>query len=316
MRLYTYSVPNVSNVLNRTAVETSDGRLMDINSAAASVLFEEGFDNYNDIASVLAPTNMENLIQSWKYTKDLIKKAFRDKVEISLDHERVLFNISEVKLRPPLLRPRRIHDFLVGKTHLINSLGSKIPENWYKFPVAYKGNPDAIFGPEDKIKKPRYTKKLDYELELGLIIGKKGIDINKNEAKKFIFGYTIFNDFSARDIQFEEMSVGLGPFKGKDFATSIGPSILIDEEIDPTKINLKATINGQIWSDGYLNDMQFSFSEIIEHLSDEEYIFPGDLIGSGTIGKGCGLELGKNIDVGDKVELSAEGVGILRNYIV
>ena len=112
------------------------------------------------------------------------------------------------------------------------------------------------------------------------------------------------------------MSVGLGPFKGKDFATSIGPSIVTADEVNPTTINLKAIINGEKWSDGYLNDMQFSFEEIISHLSNEEYIFPGDLIGSGTIGQGCGLELGKIIDVGDKIELSAEKIGILRNYIV
>ena len=316
MKLFTYSLPVFPSSHPRTAVEVTEGNLLDINMAASKLLSDDGFDNHDELASVLAPSNMEGIIYSWGYAKNFIKRALNQKIESFTDQTRILFNISEVRLLPPLLRPRRIHDFLVGKTHIQNSLGNKIPENWYKFPVAYKGNPDSIFGPEDKIKKPKYTKKLDYELELGLVIGKKGIDIEKEKADQYIFGYTIFNDFSARDIQFEEMSVGLGPFKGKDFATSIGPCIVTADEVNPTKINMKAKVNGEKWSDGYLNDMQFSFEEIISHLSDEEYIFPGDLIGSGTIGRGCGLELGKTIDVGDVVELSAEKIGILRNYIV
>ena len=316
MKLFTYTVPESPFFGKRTAVEVSEGKILDINMAASRILSEDGFDNHEELAAVLAPSNMERLIYSWGYAKDLIKRALSKEFETHEERTGMLFDISNVRLLPPLLRPRRIHDFLVGKTHIQNSLGNKIPENWYKFPVSYKGNPDAIFGPEDKIKKPKYTKKLDYELELGMIIGKKGIDIEREKADKYIFGYTIFNDFSARDIQFEEMSVGLGPFKGKDFATSIGPSIVTADEVNPNTINLKAFINGEKWSDGYLNDMQFSFEEIISHLSNEEYIFPGDLIGSGTIGRGCGLELGKTIDVGDKVELSAEKIGILRNYII
>lgn len=316
MKLFTYTLPEWPFFGQRTGVEVSEVKILDINMAVSKLLSEDGFDNHEELAAVLAPSNMEGLIYSWGYAKSLIQRTLSKTIETYEDQTRILFDISDVRLLPPLLRPRRIHDFLVGKTHLQNSLGNKIPENWYKFPVAYKGNPDAIFGPEDKIKKPKYTRKLDYELELGMIIGKKGINIEKEKADKYIFGYTIFNDFSARDIQFEEMSVGLGPFKGKDFATSIGPSIVTADEVNPTTINLKAIINGEKWSDGYLNDMQFSFEEIISHLSNEEYIFPGDLIGSGTIGRGCGLELGKIIDVGDKIELSAEKIGILRNYIV
>lgn len=313
MKLYTFSVRGSEQT--RTGVETPDGRLLDINLAVSALLREMG-ENVA-LAASYAPPDMLGLIRGWERAGELVAKALKTKVEEGPGGERALFSFYEVRLRPPLLRPWRIHDFMVTRRHVLNTHGGRLPPNWEKFPVCYKGNPDAVFGPDDKIKKPRYTEKLDYELELGLIVGKKGIDIPASEAHRYIFGYTVFNDFSARDIQFEEMAVGLGPFKGKDFANAIGPCIVTADELgDPTKIRMVARVNGEVWSSGYLDDMEFSFAQIIEWLSNEEYIFPGDLIGSGTVGGGCGLELGRFLKVGDVVELEAEKIGRLRNFIV
>ncbi|MEM0158906.1 MAG: fumarylacetoacetate hydrolase family protein [Thermoplasmataceae archaeon] len=316
MRLYTFSVKGNPNSETRTGVETESGKILDINLSASSILKESGEKDFSVLAAKHASPNMLELIGNWDHAKGIISKALKGDVRNGPGRERALFSFDEVRFYAPLLRPWRIHDFMVGKTHVMNSFNGKLPTNWEKFPVCYKGNPDSIIGPEDKVKKPRYTEKLDYELELGMIIGKKGIDVTLVDAPKYIFGYTIFNDYSARDIQFEEMAVGLGPFKGKDFATAIGPCIVTADEMDPTTVKMTASVNGEMWSSGYLNDMEFSFPEIIEYLSSEEYIFPGDLIGSGTIGGGCGLELGKSLKIGDEVVLEVEKIGKLRNYVV
>lgn len=316
MKLYTFLVQTPFGSFDRTGVEYQIGTLIDINLAVSRLLKDRGYVNYSEIANLIAPTSMLHLIQNWDICHQYISDVLQDKVTEGPNGEKALLDKDDLRLRPPLLRPWRIHDFMVGLKHVKNARKGRIPENWEKHPVCYKGNPDAVFGPDDNIKKPRYTNELDYELELGMIIGKKGRDVTKERASEYIFGYTLFNDFSARDIQHEEMKVGLGPFKGKDFATSIGPCIVTADEVDPTKIRMTASVNGEIWSSGYLDDMQFSFDEIIEHLSNEEYVFPGDLVGSGTVGGGCGSELGKKIDVGDTVILEGQNIGTLRNFIV
>lgn len=315
MKLYSFSINTPFGSVTRTGVRNKRDRLVDINLVVSTLLKERGYENFRELAAVIGSTKMLELIRNWRWSEELISEALDKGISEGPDGESAIFDFGQVKLRAPLPRPWRIHDFMVGLNHVRTSFGGKLPENWTKFPVCYKGNPDAIYGPDDVIKKPRYTSKLDYELELGMIIGKKGKDISKEDASKYIFGYTIFNDFSARDIQFEEMKVGLGPFKGKDFATAIGPCIVTSDQIEPTKIKMTAFVNGDLWSSGYLDDMQFSFPEIIEYLSNEEYVFPGDLIGSGTVGGGCGLELGRNIEDGDTVVLEAEGIGSLRNFI-
>lgn len=197
---------------------------------------------------------------------------------------------------------------------MFNSL-KQVPAEWYNMPVCYKGNPDAIIGPHDVVRWPRYTDRLDYELELCAVIGRAGRDVPEAEAEAYIYGYSIFNDFSARDIQMREMSVGLGPFKGKDFATAIGPCLVTRDAFDPTQATMVARINGEEWSRGSVGAMRFGFAAIVAYLSNEEDIFPGDVLGSGTVGRGCGLELDRWIQPGDWVELEASGIGVLANRI-
>jgi 2-keto-4-pentenoate hydratase/2-oxohepta-3-ene-1,7-dioic acid hydratase in catechol pathway len=221
----------------------------------------------------------------------------------------------QIRLRSPLPRPRRIHDFLVVEEHVKNTM-QNVPAEWYNMPVCYKGNPDAVIGPDDEVRWPRYTQYLDYELELCAIIGRAGKDISVADARRYIYGYSIFNDYSARDIQLREMTVGLGPFKGKDFATAIGPCIVTADEFDPLKAKMTMRVNGEEWSSGSIGQMHFSFEEIITYLSNEEEIFPGDVLGSGTVGRGCGLELDRWIQVGDLVEAEVEGIGVLANRVV
>ena len=239
------------------------------------------------------------------------------------------FDIGQAQLHAPL-QPKTLRDAYAFEQHVrtaSQNRGRDIPAEWFKFPIFYYTNPNSIFGPDDEIPYPDYTQALDYELEIAVIIGKAGIDLSADEAAEHIFGYTIFNDWSARDIQREEMKAGLGPAKGKDFASSLGPLIVTPEALaDKTAgrpgvydLSMTAKVNGVEMSRGNLKDIFWSFGEIIAHASQSAMLYPGDVIGSGTVGTGCLLELTKTqgpwLNKGDVVELEIERIGILKNIV-
>lgn len=238
--------------------------------------------------------------------------------------------LAEVMLLPPLLRPLGMRDFYAFEAHVKTAhenRGRQVPEEWYQFPVFYFTNPNAIFGPEQTVPYPRQSGALDYELEIGCVIGKAGRDIKAEEALEHIFGYTIFNDWSARDLQRAEMRVGLGPAKGKDFASSLGPWIVTPDELDEKAtgrpgvydLEMIARINHEERSHGNWKDLHYSFGEMIARASEEVLLLPGEVLGSGTVGTGCLLELtrgeGPWLQPGDVVELEVEGIGLLRNTV-
>ena len=239
------------------------------------------------------------------------------------------FSLDEVTFHSPI-HPTTLRDGYAFEQHVVTAnknRGREVPEEWYQFPVFYFTNPNAVFGHEDTIPYPPYTQAMDYELEIAAVIGKGGINIKPEDAPAHIFGYTIFNDWSARDIQRKEMIVGLGPAKGKDFASSFGPVIVTNESIADKAtdrpgvydLSMMARINGKEFSRGNFKDMHWSFGEIIARASDSVTLYPGDVIGSGTVGTGCLLELtkfqGPWLKHGDVVELEIERIGILRNTI-
>lgn len=234
--------------------------------------------------------------------------------------QRLAFELSEVTLKTPVPNPRMLRDFLSFETHTANGFKRRnepIPEAWYKMPVYYKGNPNTLIGHEAPVHWPSYTRILDYELELACIIGKAGKNIPADKASEYIAGYAIMNDFSARDIQKYEMMCRLGPAKGKDFATAVGPWLVTADEVpNPRDLRMIARINGEVWSDGNAGTSHWTFEQMIEHVSKEEMIYPGDILGSGTVGFGCGLELDRWPQPGDVVELEITGLGRLRNTIV
>jgi fumarylacetoacetate (FAA) hydrolase len=206
------------------------------------------------------------------------------------------YALAEVDFRPPVLHPPSVRDFYAFEQHVKTARalrGQEVPPEWYEIPVFYFSNPAAIYGAEDEIPYPPDTKELDYELEAAAIIG----------AEEQIAGFTIMNDWSARDLQRAEMKVGLGPAKGKDFATSLGEMI--------------ARVNGEERSRGNLADMYHSWEAIIAHAARNTHLRPGDVLGSGTVGTGCILEHGDGrwLQPGDVVELEVEGIGILRNRV-
>ncbi|MBK7320461.1 fumarylacetoacetate hydrolase family protein [Candidatus Villigracilis affinis] len=237
--------------------------------------------------------------------------------------------MDEVRFHAPL-RPTTLRDAYAFEQHVrtaSQNRGRDVPQEWYKFPAFYYTNPHTIFGPDEVIPYPRYTSALDFELEIAVIIGKGGRDIKPEDAPAHIFGYTIFNDWSARDVQREELRIGLGPAKGKDFASSLGPVIVTSEALADRTVNrpgvydltMTAKVNGVEMSRANLKDIFWAFGEIIARASDMCELQAGDVIGSGTVGTGCLLELTKGqgpwLNAGDVVELEIEEIGILKNTI-
>jgi len=231
----------------------------------------------------------------------------------------ITWSLADVQLLAPLPRPNSLRDYLLIKEHFEGVIAagvmSEIPDAWYEIPGHWKGNADEIYGPDDTVPWPAFTDKLDYELEIGAVIGTAGRRISSADAGRHIVGYTLFNDWSARDIQAREMSIGNGPGICKDFGTSLGPCIATPDEFDRDHARLEARIDGDVWSSGTLGTMHFSFEEIIAWTSQEQTLRPGDVLGSGTVGKGCGVELDRWISQGSVVELEAEGIGTLRNVV-
>jgi len=238
-------------------------------------------------------------------------------------------SLDEVTFHSPI-HPTTLRDAYAFEQHVVTAnknRGRDVPEEWYQFPVFYFTNPNAVFGQEDTIPYPPYTDAMDYELEIAVVIGKAGMDIKPEDAPAHIFGYTIFNDWSARDIQRKEMIVGLGPAKGKDFASSFGPVIVTHESLADKAaerpgvydLSMTARVNGVEFSRGNFKDIHWSFGEIIARASECVMLQPGDVIGSGTVGTGCLLELtkfqGPWLAAGDVVELEIERIGVLRNTV-
>jgi fumarylacetoacetate (FAA) hydrolase len=224
--------------------------------------------------------------------------------------EHAEYPLDEIELLAPVLRPPSVRDFYAFEQHVKTaraSRGLEMPEEWYRIPVFYFSNPNAIYGPEEEVSYPEGTEELDYELEVAAVIGAEGR----------IGGFSVMNDWSARDLQRAEMKVGLGPSKGKDFATSLGPIVVTPDEFDGSSGSMIARVNGEERSRGELADMYHSWDAIVEHAARNTELCSGDVLGSGTVGTGCILELGDGrwLQPGDVVELEVEGIGVLRNRV-
>jgi 2-keto-4-pentenoate hydratase/2-oxohepta-3-ene-1,7-dioic acid hydratase in catechol pathway len=248
--------------------------------------------------------------------------------------------VQESEILAPLPEPRQMRDGMSFPVHIVQGGHLKLkarkagdraelarlegaalpelPEIYRKQPIYYITNRFSVRGTNTTVKWPRYSKVMDYELEFGIVTKSKGANISAAKARDYIFGYTIFNDFSARDAQRTEMEGRLGPAKGKSFdgGNVLGPWIVTPDEIgDPYKLKMEARVNGEIRSQAVSEGMLFSFEEIIAHVTQDETLMPGEFIGSGTVGNGCGLELGWYLEHGDTIELEVEKIGLLKNRV-
>ncbi len=244
-----------------------------------------------------------------------------------------VFELDDLRLRAPIPHPPTVRDFYAFEQHVRTARqrrGLEMDPDWYELPVFYFSNPYAICGPDDEIALPPGSAELDYELEVAAVVGMGGADLDPDVAERSIAGYCVMNDWSARDIQRREMKLSMGPVKGKDFATSLGPVFVTPDELEDTRrdksfdLAMAATVNGVEYSRASLADIYWSFGEMLAYASRGTRIETGDVIGSGTCGTGCILELSlvHGIDEypwlqpGDVVELSVERLGTLRNTVV
>lgn len=279
-----------------------EGGIIDLNFAAAC-------RHGQRMANTLVPSTMRELLEFGAMA------VAREVAEAPLpargpNDEQLLYQFDEVRLLAPVPNPASVRDFFAFEEHVkkgFEKRGEPMPQEWYEIPVYYKSGHHNILGPDADVRWPSFTEKFDYELELACVIGRN------NQ----IAGYTIMNDFSARDIQKREMKVRLGPAKGKDWATAFGPVIVTPEEIDdPYSLAMVARVNGEEWSRGSSSAMHWKFEQMIEFLTTDDFLVAGDVIGSGTVGTGCGLELDRWVKRGDVIELEIAGIGVLRNQVV
>jgi 2-keto-4-pentenoate hydratase/2-oxohepta-3-ene-1,7-dioic acid hydratase in catechol pathway len=309
MKLATFIGPNDAPAIG--AVDTSRGTVLDLAAAART----RGRPNapFGDMLALIdaGPAGLE---EARRLAAEWPREA-----EIAL---------AGLRLLAPLPVPRQMRDCLVFEEHLKNGMAQRekrtgvkgsIPDVWYRQPIYYKCNRFSVAGPEADVVWPKYSQVMDFELELACVIGRTGKDIAREHALEHIFGFTIFNDFSARDAQFIEMEGRLGPAKGKDFdgGNVLGPWIVTRDEIgDPHALKMEVRVNGTRWGGGTSAAMHHKFPDILAHISNSETLHAGEVIGSGTVGTGSGNDLGRSLNAGDVVELEIEKIGVLRNRVV
>ncbi|HET8574274.1 MAG TPA: fumarylacetoacetate hydrolase family protein [Edaphocola sp.] len=306
-----------------------------------AVLINGSLYNLSD-ADARLPQTIMPLLENWEELFPLARKAAKEIQDGRLSLKG--FPFDETRILAPVPRPTSCRDGYAFRQHVAAARRNRKVEmisEFDQYPIFYFTNHNAIQGPGDIVCMPDHFKKLDFELEVAVVLGKKGRNIPAAEADRYIAGYCIMNDMSARLLQMEEMKLNLGPAKGKDFSTVIGPWLVTPDELAPLKVNAKnnhegasynlkmtCSVNDKQVSEGNMKDMDWTFAEIIERCSYGTDVLPGDVIGSGTVGTGCFLELngtGKLNDPNypeqwlqpdDEVVMTIDGLGTLRNKIV
>ena len=293
-------------------------------------------NEHNKDSSFLSiPTTLKLALNKWNENFDKLIKLKQnisdlDHSELQINGKSISINLNDVHLLPPVPNPTSFRDFYAFEQHVKAARklrGLDMNPDWYRIPIFYFSNTTSIYGHKEEIPYPKETKELDFELELAIIIANGGKNIDKKDAEKFIAGYTILNDWSARDLQREEMQMNLGPAKGKDFANSFGPFMITPDELnnhwENDKMNLRMTcyLNDNLISDGNTNDLYHSFPSMIQRASMNVDLKAGDYIGSGTVGTGCILELrpestGGWLKKGDTIRLEIDNIGVLENTII
>ena len=327
MKIATFQINNLSQ--KRVGLLTEANKIIDLNRCAEAYFEDQGFYNAAQRAGHFLPENLSDGLKLLENPLDPIKQCvqhyenFSKKgVDKTKNGHPLSFDLSQEQgeLCCPLTEITTYRGFYAHLKHVEVGFAKRnepVPPAWFEMPVYYKGSVSNFIGPADDIVWPSYSERLDYELELALVMGRDGKNIKAKSAFDYVFGFTILNDISARDIQKKEMSVRLGPSKGKDFCTILGPVIVTKDEFENKSPNLKmqAFVNGQKWSEGYSGDSKYSWEEMIEFSSRDEWLRSTDVLGSGTVGTGCGLEIDKWIKPGDEIEFKVEKIGSLKNTV-
>ena len=331
MKLARFNISTQVGEINKNGLIISDDTIIDLKAAYAKYLDQETKETKPfDIANIRISNSMIGLIKGGELTLSGIKnveKYFKnvnskDEDIKGLKNEKIFYNLAEIKLIKPITPPYFV-DFLTFEHHFDQGLSRLADKGlWKKFPVGYKKNPGSIIGPFDDIIIPRNISKwLDYEVEFAIITGKKGKNISEEEASDFIFGYTILNDFSARDIEIPEILLRLGPFKSKDFDTAgpMGPYIITADEFNNKhpELDMELRANGIVEQKGNTREMYWNVFKLISYTSQDQTLLPGTILCSGNPGKvNEGMKKSKRLKPGDVVETEIEKIGTLINKIV
>lgn len=282
----------------------------------------EEFVPLKNISSEL-PNDMLYVIEGYSHYEQVIRKG--------LDDAKALCSMSQVEYLPPLPNPRSFRDFMGFAEHFENCKrlrGLQVPPKYYEFPVFYFSNHQGLRGSGEVVPAQPSSQNRDFEFEVGFVIGTGGKNIPAEKALDHIFGFTVINDWSARDLQLEEQTVGLGPAKGKDYATSMGPVLVTRDELmchlcpdDPSRFDLKTklTLNGKVMRENNTKTILHTFGSMIQRASTDVELFAGDLFGSGTLGGGTLLEYTREeypfLKPGDRIEMEVEGIGTLVSLV-
>lgn len=324
MRLLSFEIETSFGPEARVGTEAGPDRVLDLTLAAALMLERQrGIEasRARSIAEEAVPTRMLDFIAGSTFTLELAEEVL-DWALKSGDAGRAWDMFTHGRRLAVLPTPPLIRDFMAFEEHLENiypRLGRDIPSEWYKLPVYYKGNSGSVGAHGEEISIPSYCENFDFEFEFAAVIGRGGSDITEENALSHIYGYTIYNDFSARDIQAREMSVGLGPAKGKDFNSAhvFGPVLVTRDEIpDAYALSMIAHINGETWCETSSAKMHWRFEQMIAHASRAETLRVGEIFGSGTAGGGSKAERGEALSRGDTIALNVEHIGTLENHVV
>ncbi len=262
-----------------------------------------------------APADLIDLVEASPAGQERVADLVRSTPEDGLGWVR----LEEVQFAAPVRAPNSLRDFFAFRDHVERGAarrGAEVPEAWDRIPVYYKGNRRSIVGPGDVVVWPSYTEKLDYECEIAAVVGRGGRDLPADSAGEHVFGYTIMNDWSARDVQRDEISCWLGPAKAKDFATTLGPWLVTPDEWSPEEPHtMQVLVDGSVWSEGVTTGRRWTFTDMLAWVSRDEDLYPSDVLGSGTFGGGCGLDLDRWLPAQCEVELRVEGLGTLSNRV-
>jgi 2-keto-4-pentenoate hydratase/2-oxohepta-3-ene-1,7-dioic acid hydratase in catechol pathway len=327
MKLVTFAVATPLGPASRIGVLIDghqDGRVADLTSC-----YEDYLATRTDeptpagLANLRVPPDMIGYLKGGHKSREAadlaVAHAQRRLAEganpLACNGARMVYAPGERRLRAPILRPNSTRDFSTYAMHMTNQ-GKPYQKRdaWYSTPPFYKGNADAILGDGDDVPFPYYTKKLDLEIEIGMVIGKTGRNLTFEQAKEHIAGYTIWVDPSARDGHDREP---FGPTKRKDFGTGLGPCIVTSDAIDPDNLKVKVTCDGEVWFEGNTNEPRsFCGEHCVAYVSDNETIYPGDVIAIGTIGYGCSMDYHKWPRVGQTMTFEVEGIGRMTHKIV
>ncbi|MGH7611262.1 MAG: fumarylacetoacetate hydrolase family protein [Candidatus Dormibacteria bacterium] len=329
MRLATVGVRGPLGTVARVVAETSDPgsgapRLIDLTSAGEAWWAEQGSGDPEAWARATFPPDLVAVLRGGRRGLELAAEAVRlgarqpPEALAPASQARISWGSAEVE-RLPLLRPPLLRDFYAYEQHVAAGAGRRgepIPEAWYRRPVYYKGNPATLLAPGAEVPWPAYTDALDYELEVAVILRGGGRDLDLQAAAEAIAGYCVFCDFSARDVQADEMRVRLGPAKAKDFASGLGPWLVTEDEIaDPAELRARAYLNGELVAEARVGDARWSFAEMVSYASGAEPLEAGEVLAGGTVGGGSGQERGRLLEPGDRVECELEGCGRLVHVV-